>query len=162
MTEAGLRYALCAVVAAERGLLRCLETVSDRHADEHEVYHVSRTLRAWSQTHIGRISQLAAARSIDVAAPDGESPQQRPSAGCAAVGVSRTPGMELLEDLRWAYLSAADASTAWELVAQQAQATRDGELLGVVTACHPQTLRQLRWANTMLKAASPQALSSMR
>jgi hypothetical protein len=35
---------------------------------------------------------------------------------------------------------------------------RDAELLGLATDCHPQTLRQLRWANGKIKELAPQAL----
>lgn len=37
--------------------------------------------------------------------------------------------------------------------------TKDDELLELTKRCHPQTLRQMRWANAMLKELSPQALS---
>jgi hypothetical protein len=46
------------------------------------------------------------------------------------------------------------------MLAQAAQATRDERLLGLATACHPQTLRQMRWTNTMIKELSPQLLTS--
>ncbi|MEU2250553.1 hypothetical protein [Streptomyces sp. NPDC019224] len=41
-----------------------------------------------------------------------------------------------------------------------AQAARDQELLDLTERCHPQTLRQQRWANTMIKVVSPQVLTS--
>jgi hypothetical protein len=47
------------------------------------------------------------------------------------------------------------------MLAQAAQATRDDELLALASACHPQTLRQMRWTNTMIKNLSPQVLSSL-
>jgi hypothetical protein len=43
---------------------------------------------------------------------------------------------------------------------QAAQASRDTGLLELVSGCHPRTLRQLRWANTMVKTQSPQILTS--
>jgi hypothetical protein len=45
-----------------------------------------------------------------------------------------------------------------ELLAQGAQAAKDTELLALASRCHPDTLRQMRWANTMLKSLSPQTL----
>jgi hypothetical protein len=45
------------------------------------------------------------------------------------------------------------------MLAQAAQATRDERLLAQVTDCHPQTLRQLRWTKTMIKALALQLLS---
>jgi hypothetical protein len=49
----------------------------------------------------------------------------------------------------------------WEMLAQAAQATRDQGLLELVSACHPQTLRQMRWTNPMIKVLSPQLLVSV-
>jgi hypothetical protein len=31
----------------------------------------------------------------------------------------------------------------------------------LAAACHPQTLRQMRWANTLIKQLSPQVLTSL-
>ena len=53
----------------------------------------------------------------------------------------------------------AGVSLDWELLAQGAQAIKDDELLALSKQCHPQTLRQMRWANAMLKELSPQALA---
>jgi hypothetical protein len=47
----------------------------------------------------------------------------------------------------------------WEF--QIAQAKRNTGLLSLSERCHPQTLRQIRWANTMLKTQTPQVLSSL-
>jgi len=47
------------------------------------------------------------------------------------------------------------------MLAQVAQATSNGELLELASSCHTQTLRQIRWANTMIKTLSPQLLASV-
>jgi hypothetical protein len=72
-----------------------------------------------------------------------------------------TQSVAMLEDLRALYLAAADASTAWEMLAQYAQAASDSDVLSLVSTCHPDMLRQMRWANTMLKTLSPLVLTSM-
>ncbi|MEV4557928.1 hypothetical protein AB0K51_13115 [Kitasatospora sp. NPDC049285] len=46
------------------------------------------------------------------------------------------------------------------MLAQLAQATRDSPLLDLASACHPRSLRQMRWTNTMIKALSPRLLAS--
>ncbi len=64
------------------------------------------------------------------------------------------PGLLLLRDLRdlrELHLSAAENSLHWEMLAQAAQAGRDERLLSLVSHCHPGTLRQMRWTNTMIK-----------
>lgn len=45
-------------------------------------------------------------------------------------------------------------------VTDSAQAVKDQELLELTQRCHPQSLRQMRWANAMLKELSPQTLTS--
>lgn len=46
------------------------------------------------------------------------------------------------------------------MLAQHAQAAHETHLLDLASLCHPQTLRQFAWANSMLKTSSPQALAS--
>jgi hypothetical protein len=47
-----------------------------------------------------------------------------------------------------------------ELRAQGAQAVRDTGLVTLSQRCHPHTLRQMKWANAMLKTLSPQVLAT--
>jgi hypothetical protein len=47
------------------------------------------------------------------------------------------------------------------MLAQVAQAKHERELLALSQECHPQTLRQIRWANTMIKTLSPQVLAML-
>ena len=70
------------------------------------------------------------------------------------------PGLLLLADLRRLHRKAAGVSLDWELLAQGAQATKNTGLLELAERCHPETLRQLKWANAMLKTLSPQVLAS--
>jgi hypothetical protein len=78
-----------------------------------------------------------------------------------ALGRRPATGLLLLHDLRDLHLAAARNSLHWEMLAQAAQATRDERLLALVTDCHPQTLRQLRWTNTEIKILAPQVLTSV-
>ncbi len=140
-----------------------LRTVSDRHHTEHEVYHVARDLERWSREHVRRLADAGGRYGLDLRDEPHE-PSHLLSAvrdkAADALGRHPEPGLLLLRDLRTLYLLAADNSLGWEMLAQAAQATRDGELLDLVTACHPQTLRQVRWANTLIKTLSPQVLTS--
>jgi hypothetical protein len=47
------------------------------------------------------------------------------------------------------------------MLAQVAQAKHERELLALSQECHPQTLRQIRWANTMIEPLSPQVLAML-
>jgi len=46
-----------------------------------------------------------------------------------------------------------------ELLAQGAQGVKEKELLVLGERCHPQSLRQARWANPHLTVTSPQILA---
>jgi hypothetical protein len=76
------------------------------------------------------------------------------------VGRRPEPALLLLTDLRRIHLRAAGVSVDWELLAQGAQAAKDEQLLALASRCHPETLRQMRWANAMLKELAPQTLTS--
>ncbi|MGQ4389665.1 hypothetical protein [Streptomyces sp. SAS_270] len=76
------------------------------------------------------------------------------------IGRHGTGDVLMLRDLRKIYTGASGVSIDWEMLAQAAQALKDAELLKLVQDCHPDTLRQMRWANAELKEASPQVLVS--
>jgi hypothetical protein len=58
------------------------------------------------------------------------------------------------------FLSETAQLADWELLAQAAQAMKQQPLVDLAADCHPQTLRQMRWANAHLKEASPQVIAS--
>jgi hypothetical protein len=64
----------------------------------------------------------------------------------------------LLRDLRSLYTHATGVSADWEMVAQVAQGIRDTDLLALAQRCHPQTLRQAKWANSRIKESATQIL----
>jgi hypothetical protein len=76
------------------------------------------------------------------------------------LGRRSAPALMLLRDLRSIYMDASGVSVDWELVGQAAQGVRDRELLDVTQTCHPQTLRQSKWANAQLKEKATQILVS--
>jgi hypothetical protein len=47
------------------------------------------------------------------------------------------------------------------MLAQQAQAGREHDVLNLTERGHPRTLPQIRWANTTLKVLSPQTLAAL-
>ncbi|MGW1273949.1 hypothetical protein [Streptomyces sp. NPDC002491] len=166
----GIAFTLRALHHGERHLAGQLTAVAERHRTEHEVHHVARDLAAWSRAHVADLAEAARAHGLDL---DG-SPGAPATGATGATGVLSTlrekaaeavgrrpePGLLLLRDLRELHLSAAENSLYWEMLAQAAQATKDDELLAVVSSCHPQTLRQMRWTNTLIKNLSPQVLTS--
>lgn len=147
---------------AEKVLARDLLKTSDRHHAEHEVHHLARDLAAWSAEHVRAIARAGRAFDLDL---DEDIPGPGPleplrTALADLTGRRPEPGVLLLADLRRLHRRAAGVSLDWELLAQGAQAAKDSGLLDLASRCHPQTLRQLKWTNAMLKVLSPQILTS--
>jgi hypothetical protein len=162
MTDNGIEYALRRVHHGENEIAEQLTRLADRHRVEHEIHHVALDLVGWSRLNIARLAGLGAARDVHLSAESKRPGPVRHALDTMAAMVPGTaPAVLLLEDLRDVYLVCAETSLAWEMLAQLAQALRDDELLAAAGDCHPQTLRQLRWANTMIKTLAPQALVSL-
>ena len=157
-----LGLAIAEVERAERELAAELLKVGERHRTDHDVYHLSRTLAQMCDRHLAALATVGERNGHEVEAePGGERSGPLAAArekGAELLGRRSEPGVALLRDLRRLHLLAADASIAWVVLGQAAQAARDAELLGVVSACHPETLRQLRWTTARLKEAAPQVL----
>lgn len=160
----GIDITLRALHHGERDLEGDLLAAAERHRAEHEFHHVATDVARWSREHTTRLAALGRDRGLDLSGP-----RERPASGALAAlrekaseALGRRPqtGLLLLHDLRDLHLAAAGNSLHWEMLAQAAQATRDQDLLGLVPDCHPQTLRQMRWTNTMIKVLSPQLLVS--
>jgi hypothetical protein len=149
----------------ERDLARELTAVAQRHRVEHEVHHIATDLAAWSGEHARRLAGTATGYGLDLSGAPGDSGpgmlatlRQKAS---EMTGRRPEPGLLLLRDLRQLHLAAAENSLHWEMLAQAAQATKDTRLLALASACHPRTLRQMRWTNTLIKELSPQILTSL-
>jgi hypothetical protein len=160
----GLNTTLRALHHGERTLAQDLLRIGERHRTEHEVFHVATDLARWSQKHTQRLAETAGHYDLDLAGPRKEPPGPMAALRektAEAIGKRPEPALLLLHDLRELHLSAAGNSMYWEMLAQTAQATSDRRLLDLAADCHPQTLRQMRWTNTMIKQLSAQALTSV-
>ena len=137
--------------------------ISARHNSDHEVFHLGRDLSQWSVEHVGELARAGRDYGLDL---DEEVDEPSTVAGALRekaaelVGRRPEPGVLLLGDLRRVYRMASGVSLDWEVLGQAAQATRARDLLALTQRCHPQTLRQARWANAMLKEAAAQVLVS--
>lgn len=158
-----LGIALRELHRSEEHLARELLRVSDTHRTDHEVHHVARDLAAWSQEHVRAIAAAAGAYGEDL---DPEPHPENPVAAAVRrassdlAGRTSDAGLLLLADLRGLLVHATGVSADWELLAQAAQGARDTGLLGLAERCHPETLRQARWANAVLKESATQVLLS--
>ncbi|MFC8795674.1 hypothetical protein [Streptomyces cinereoruber] len=161
----GVTLTLRALHHGEKHLARQLTAVAERHRTEHEVHHVATDLADWSRTHVQRLAATADRHGLDL----GDSADTRlpgllstlREKASQAVAHRPEPGLLLLRDLRELHLGATENSLRWEMLAQAAQATKNDGLLDLASACHPATLRQMRWTNTMIKNLSPQILTSL-
>jgi hypothetical protein len=160
----GIQYALRRIHHGENEAAKELLRMAERHRVEHEVHHVARDLASWSQEHVTLLAERAVHFDLELDdhadTPYGITSQLRETLA-NAIGRRPQPGLLLLEDLRHLYLRASENSLAWEMLAQVAQAKHERELLTLTQECHPQTLRQIRWANTMIKTQTPQVLASL-
>ncbi|WP_458117082.1 hypothetical protein [Arthrobacter sp. D2-10] len=148
---------------SENDLAHELLQVSERHKVDHEIYHLGRDLAKWSQEHVREIAKIAKNYGQDLDPdPKGDLAVTKKlrEKGSELIGRRSSPALLLLRDLREIYLKAAGVSVDWEMLAQAAQGIKHTDLLDVTKQCHPETLRQLRWANAMLKVESTQALIS--
>jgi hypothetical protein len=148
---------------SESSLAEDFMKTADRHKVDHEIYHVARDLARWSLQHVHELTESGRRYSLSLKDDPEPEPGLRSAMRSKAselAGRRPEPGLLLLIDLRRLHRTAAGVSLDWELLAQGAQAAKDAELLALTKRCHPQSLRQMRWANAMVKVLSPQILVS--
>jgi hypothetical protein len=146
---------------AENDLAEELLRLSDGHKAEHEVYHLARDLARWSQQHVRELAQAGEPYGLNLDAEPRDDPTllaRLRQKGAELVEGHHDAALLLLRDLRAVHRMAAGVSLDWEILAQTAQALKDTELLELAEKCHPQTLRQMRWANATLKEQSAQTM----
>jgi hypothetical protein len=162
---ASLRGALGEAHDAIEDLASAVRRLGERHAADHDVLHMSRTLglKLDDATHALAVQGDRLGRALADVEPD---PKRTggPLAGVretvSELLGSRPPaGALLLADLRRFLARASDASVTCVILAQGAQAAQDVELLSAVTAAHDAVLRTHRWALTRLKTTAPQVLT---
>lgn len=157
-----LDMALRELHRSEVKLARALDAIADRHHNDHGIHHVAVDLSRWSGEHVTLIADIGQRYGLRLSAHPRASAVTGPVQQWISDRLGRRPepSLVLLADLRRLHRLAAGVSIDWELLAQGAQAAKDDELLDLTKRCHPQALRQMRWANAMLKELSPQALTS--
>lgn len=146
---------------SENDLAGALLSLSDRQKADHEIFHVARDLARWSQDHVRRLAERGTDYGVELAAePEDEHTllARLRQKGSELTGRFHEPGLLLLADLRHLHKTAAGVSLDWEVLAQTAQAMQDRELLRVAQECHPQTVRQMTWADAKVKETSAQVM----
>ncbi len=155
-----LKLAIRELHRSERKLAHQLNVVAARHHSDQDVCHLAHDMAGWSQNHVTQLAQHGRHYGLRLSAD----PRTGAITGLLQSRMSGLlrhrpePALVLLADLRRIHRLAAGVSLDWELLAQGAQAAKNSELLSLTSRCHPETLRQMRWANAMLKELSPQVM----
>jgi len=151
---------------AEIDLAKRLRIVGERHAVEHDLYHLGHSRADKCAEHLEKLQPFAeryGARSTAEHAGVSSSPglmetlRQKTS---ELLGRSEVTGLMLLADLRKNYLVTQQAEISWIVLIQTAKAARDSELLAAATACHEETEMTAKWLRTKIKVACPQILAT--
>lgn len=148
---------------SETSLGRDLLAMADRHTTDQEIHHLAHDLARWSQHHVHRIAHTARDHDAQLnPAPRWSLPLLPVLTQKVSTTLASRPetGILLVADLRRIYRKAAGVSLDWELLAQAAQAMKLPDLLNLAQDCHPETLRQMQWANSHLKVVSPQVIAT--
>ena len=146
---------------SENDLAGALLNLSDQQKTDHEIFHVARDIAGWSHEHVRELARVGRDYDLDLdPEPEDESTlvARMKQKSAELIGRFHEPTLMLLADLRHVHRVAAGVSLDWEVLAQTAQAMKDTELLSVCKECHPETLRQMRWANAKVKETAAQVL----
>jgi hypothetical protein len=137
---------------AEQTLAESFRQVADGHGAEPDVHFLCHTLAGQCENH-GKLL-------LPVVQRYGEDRSDNEPERLHAQGLSETRSgpVGLLRDLQDLYLLASLVDVTWTMVKQAGSALRDKELLAVVEQCDAETAVQLRWLQTRMKQAAPQAL----
>lgn len=136
---------------SESDLAEAFRQVGEGHPEEVDIYHLVHTLAGQCDRHAEMIKPF-----IDrYGAERAEEPENLHS---ELFSGTRSGGLGLLRDMQDLFVMGSECEIAWTMIGQAAQGARDAELLAVVDACAPETSVQLKWINTRMKQAAPQAL----
>jgi hypothetical protein len=137
---------------AELDLAGGFRRVADGHAKEPDIYFLCHTLAKQCDEHAERLEPFVERYGEVV-------PEEHDRLGSKVLGEgSREGGLGLMRDLQDLYVMASFCDNTWTMVNQASQGTRDAELLEVAKDCQTQTNTQMKWIETRLKQAAPQAL----
>ena len=159
-----LDKAIADVQDAESDLAKELRAIGERHAVEHDLYHLGHTLARQCAEHLERLAPFAerygAPAGDDAVAESPSLLETLRHKSSELLGRSELSGMLLLRDLRNLYLTAQEAEIAWVILAQAAQAVRDRGLLEVASLCHEEAETRGKWLRTRIKQSAPQVLAT--
>jgi hypothetical protein len=148
---------------AETALHDQLRVVGERHAADHDIWHMCHQLAEQSAARAEQVRQIAPKFQTVIDAPSDNESLHAVAATLrhkASEMLGRQPegGLLLLRDLRALFRDGQEVNVLWLIVGQVSQTIRDDDLLDVVTPVHKQVLTQIKWLKTHIKELAPQAL----
>ena len=141
---------------AEETLSASYRQVADGHGAEPDVHFLCLTLARQCDEHQRLLRPVIERYGEE---KSGNEPERLHAEGLSE---TRSGPVGLLRDLQDLYLLASFVDITWTMVKQAGSALRDEELLAVVAQCDSQTSTQLKWLQTRMKQAAPQALVAAR
>jgi hypothetical protein len=146
-----LAHYLGLIHRAEANLGDAFRDVARAHREEPDVFHLCERLAQECDRHAEQLAPFARRYGE-------EAPAEPDRLHSDLFGGTREGALGLLRDLHDLYLMATECDIAWTVVGQAAQGVRDRDLLEVVEGCEGETAIQLKWLQTRMKQAAPQAL----
>lgn len=137
---------------SERTLAEAYRQMAEAHGDEPDVHFLCQAFAKQCDAHRSKLADAVARYGES---PADDEPERLHHDG---VGEPRTGPLGLMRDLQDLHLLASLVDSTWMMVKQAAQALQDGELFEVVSTCEREVEVQLRWLQTRMKQAAPQAL----
>jgi rubrerythrin len=136
----------------EKTLADTFRQVATGHGDEPDVRVLCLRLAAQCDQHERRLAPII--QRYGEAGADNE-PERLHAEGLSEL---RSGPLGLLRDLQDVHMLATFVKETWTMIGQAARALRDEELVTVVDECAQQLDTQIRWLETRMKQAAPQAL----
>ncbi len=146
-------------------LARTLTKTAERHAADHDVFHVGRSLAGRVESLAGSLEPFLAtygkgADDDDVAEAWRSLTEGIRRAGSELMGRSSKAGLILLGDLRELYVETSETEIDWIIVRQGALAARNEDLERLCRVGIEETRRVATWLGSRIKETSPQVLVS--
>jgi hypothetical protein len=136
---------------AELALANAYREVADAHGDEPDIKSLCHKLASECDRHAAKLKPFVDRYSE-------EAPEKPERLHSDLFGGTREGGLGLLRDLHDLYLMATEVDISWIVIKQAAQGARDRDLIQTVNDCDKETEIQLRWLETRIKQAAPEAL----
>jgi len=137
---------------AEATLASSFRVVADGYGEEPDVHFILQTFAKKCDAHREALKPVIQRYGEDV---EGEEEHRLTADGIRKV---RSGPLGLMLDLQDLYVLVNHIDVTWMMVGQAAQGDQDKELQGVVKDCEGDSQLEIRWLQTRMKQAAPQAL----